>query len=303
MGVRGAAACFLLSQFLNAFISTIYILFKSPIQESIFYFNKKSFKKLEDFITDSALNTISFSMNFCGFQCFALVAIFAYGLEYYIYVLINSLMMNFWFICLGFSHACCILTKEYLNHANKLMMLKTKKVCLIYGFLVMLVIGILIILLKHYLLFIFIPKQNSLAINNEISICFIFVGISLKADVLLETMKGYFNGLGKEKISTLFSFLNYFVLMFIWSLILTSEFELKIVGIFIAYLIGVTISNVIYFSVENKIDYSLLLKEANERIATERGKSSDRSDKGFSSVEGDDRSGTGTKENTVVNAA
>jgi len=116
-------------------------------------------------------------------------------------------------------------------------------------------------------------------------------------------MKGYFNGLGKEKISTLFSFLNYFVLMFIWSLILTSEFELKIVGIFIAYLIGVTISNVIYFSVENKIDYSLLLKEANERIATERGKSSDRSDKGFSSVEGDDRSGTGTKENTVVNAA
>jgi len=50
LGVKGGAISLLISQFLNAFLGSIYIIWWTPYPDSIFFFNKKSFKKWGEYL-------------------------------------------------------------------------------------------------------------------------------------------------------------------------------------------------------------------------------------------------------------
>ena len=263
MGLTGAGLSFVFSQFLNAFLTSIYIIFKSPYPESVFFFNATSFHNFGEFLSISMPAMILNCAEFWAFECFAIVAIFCSELDYSVYVLVNNIMLNCYSVSMGFCTACTILSGEFISQNNIVMVKKIKTFCLLYSTVIMTILGILLLIYRRHLLFLFIDNEE---IIESGAACFFYVAIGLVGDGLQATMQGYYRGVGKHLIATVICFISYYVLMLGTSLILAIALDYHVLGIWIAYFLGVYLTFCVYYILEFSFDYEHLCNVVNLRI-------------------------------------
>ena len=265
LGVKGGAISLLISQFLNAFLGTIYIIWWTPYPDSIFFFNKKSFKKWGEYLSISIPATFLFCAELWAFECLAIVAIICSDLDYSVYVLVMQVMNNTYAMSLGFANACTIIAGEYVSQNNLVMLHKIRNTCIIYGMTFMLLVCALLLSLREYILLIFLDDKE---INDKGKISLIYIAFAQFGDLFQAVFQGYFRAVGKHLIASLIAFTNYYIVMLGLAVVFGIVVDMNVYGINLAYLISTSICAVVYFLIEKyTFNYEKIFHDTNKRVA------------------------------------
>ena len=262
-GASGAALSIVLTQLLNALLTTAMVIFKCPYPQAIFCFTKRSFKNWWIYLKVSFPCIILTCAEMWAYEFLIVIALWCSDLDNKVYVLTNNLLWIFYSIEIGFNYAAVILVGKYMAQNEVSKVKKIIKVTILYGVSLMTILALILFFLRHVILYIYIDDHE--IIEKGVN-AVIIMAAGLITESIQSIMQGICRGLGKQLIASIIVFVSFYIFMFGLSIVFGKLLGMGVSGIWLSYVTGTTFSTIAYTIIIILFDYSQLYKEALERV-------------------------------------
>jgi MATE family multidrug resistance protein len=243
MGIRGAAFCLLISQFLNLIGGVFYILVFKPFPETIFFYNRNSFKGWTEFLKIAVPSTFLTCAEWWAYEILSIIAIWISELDYTVHILLSNLNGILYTVCIGFGMTTSIIVGKNISEKGVGVVKKYIKIIYIYGFSMMFVVVIILFIFKNKVLSLFLDDEDVLAKGRAVIpiLC-----IANLFDVTQSILSSVCRGLGKQLFASLITFFNFYVTQTLFGILLGKFMEMGVFGIWLGEWIGVALSAISY---------------------------------------------------------
>ncbi|KAJ0060487.1 hypothetical protein NL108_014109, partial [Boleophthalmus pectinirostris] len=259
LGVAGSAAANLITQYSLAGILCLYIIAKGLHKET---WAGWSMDCLQDWLTFLKLAIPSLLMLCLEFWVFELGS-FLSGIISEVELGAQSVMYQLiaitFVIPLAFSSAASTHVGNALG-ANRIEQAKlSAKVPVICATVIGIVIGLLMIILKDYIGYVFTKEQEIIKRVSDVAVVY---GVMFPVDALAYVSGGVLRGVGKQKIGAVCNLIGYYLIGLPIGVSLMFAVKMGIVGLGIGITICVAFQSAVYIFIIWKLDWREAAKEA-----------------------------------------
>jgi len=239
MGIRGAAYCLLISQFFNVLGGIFYILVFKPFPETIFLYNRNSFRGWIEFLKIAIPSSFLMCAEWWAYEILSIIAIWISELDFTVHILLSDLNTILSTVCIGFGMTTCIIVGKNISEKGVVVVRKYIKIIFIYGFSIMFVVVITLFIFKNKVLSLFLDDEDVLAKGHAVIpvLC-----IANLFDVTQTILSSVCRGLGKQLFASLITFFNFYVTQTLLGILLGKFMEMGVFGIWLGEWIGVALS-------------------------------------------------------------
>ena len=267
LGVRGAAISLILSQMLNAVEGMIYIYVLKPLPESIFFFNRDSFKGLWNYLKVAIPTTIMFCAEWVSFELVAIVAIWISKPDFTVHVLMVNYSFFSWSIYYGLGVTATIIMGKAICDRGVKTVKKYINIFSIFSIVIMVICDIFILITHKFVLRLYVDDEYLLAKEEQIIPLLYFINIFFVLNYIFGSIC---RGLGKEFLASTISFISYYGILILLAILFGKWLNWGVFGIWVGIMLtellgGSTYSFLLFYYFDyEKIQLNVLKKLHND---------------------------------------
>lgn len=261
--IEGAALALILSQSINCLMGCIYIYIIKPLPESIFMFNKFSFKGWLNYLKISIPSTVLMCAEWWAFEILSIIAATLPQDDFTVHLFTLNISLNSFTVSIGFGICISIISAREFGKGDiqsSKNYLKTTYFC---GISIALVVSLLIFFFKNVLFNLLVNEKN-LAEKSYITLR--YLSLTLIFDVTQHILSSFLKGIGKQWLATAISFLNFYGIQITLALIFTKVLDLGVSGIWLGLFIAAVFASLLYFLIYLRLDFNKVLILTQKRI-------------------------------------
>jgi MATE family multidrug resistance protein len=263
-GLRAVGWALVISQFVNVFLSSLYIYIYSPMPEgSNFSINRDCFKGWGDYLKFTIPSTLMLCAEWLAFEVQSIFAIYSSKEDYSVHIFLSNIATIMYTLCHGFGMAATVLIAEYIAKN----MIKYAKAVALYCFVLseitMSVIIVFIIIFRENVLSIFVDDSSLLEKGRPL---IVVLAVGEIFDATQSVMASIYRGLGKQSQASIIAFVQFYFVQILFSWLLVVSFGLGVKGIWLSILLGNIITTIIYIFFFTKFDFGRINIETKERL-------------------------------------
>jgi len=262
-GIQGAAFSLLLSQFINAFLGYIYILWVKPIPGSIFFFRKESFKGWYEYLRISIPSAFLTCAEWWAFEILSIIAIWIGKLDYTVHILINSLYSLLVPLSIGFGMATTILIGKNISKGNLKLVKKYAYVCVGFAFSTMFICSAVLFIFRNSALYIFMDEPDVVEKGTKVVGILCIVGIF---EISQSIFQSICRGLGKQLIASAVAFVGFYIFQASLAILFGKVWDFGVLGIWIGVCISCILSNIFFLIVIYSFDLEKIKQDVRKRL-------------------------------------
>jgi multidrug resistance protein, MATE family len=263
LGIKGAAYCLIISQFLLSFIGLLYLLIKRPIPESIFFYNKDSFKGWFEYLKIAIPSAFLLCAEWWAFEIMSIIAIWISKLDYTVHILMANFNGNFYAISIGFGMAGSILIGKSICTSTIQVVKKYAIITYLYGIIFMSFFCTIIFFLRKKVLYMYIDQEDVIEKGEDVLIVLCLLNLF---DMTQTIFGCVCRGLGKQLIASLIVFINFYITQTSMGILFGKLAHWGVLGIWIGSLISCILCSLGYLIILLKFDWERIQLETLKRI-------------------------------------
>lgn len=268
MGVQGAAVALLISQFINAALGSLYILIKNPLPESLFFYNRDSFRGWCEYLKISIPATVLMCAEWWAFECLAVIAYWASPEDYTVHVLIANLQNIFYCIGMGFGASAAIVVGKYISEGNLVNVKKARIVNYLFALAWMLTFVTTVFIFRKQVLKMFGEDEEILEVGTPI-LTLLCVGNLF--DFSQSNFSGVCRGLRKQFLASLLAILNLYIIQLGLAYLFALYLEMGVYGVWLGAVSSYAIMAFTYLFVMLCFDLNKIKLEIQAKIEHDNG--------------------------------
>lgn len=263
LGVLGAAMAFTLSQLINCSMGSIYIYIIKPLPETIFMFDKYSFRGWGNYMKLSIPLTLLLCAEWWAFEILSIIGATLTQGDFTVQIFGVNVCLNLFTISFGFGISITIIVAREFGKGDINSVKRYLKVIYILGISTMFVFSLLTFFLRN-VLFNLIINEPKLA--DKGSHVLILLSIILMLDIHQFCLSSFLKVVGLQWIVLgIFMFANY-VIQIVLALVFTKVLDFGVEGIWIAILISEAVLAITFSIIYWRLDYTQITEETKKRI-------------------------------------
>lgn len=263
LGIEGAALSLTLSQFLNCCMGTIYIYIIKPLPQSIFMFNKYSFRGWKSYLAISIPSAFLLCTEWWAFEIIAIIAATLSQDNFTVHIFATNFIYNFYTISFGFGFCISILVGREFGKGDVKSTRQYFILCYLFGVCIILISSLGIFFLRDAIFNLLVDDKTLIEKAREV---LLLISILLIFDFSQFFLCSFLKGLGKQWIATIITIIVCYGIEITLAVIFSKVLDLGVFGIWLGIAIGVVISTILYFLVYLRLDYNKILIETQNRL-------------------------------------
>jgi MATE family multidrug resistance protein len=277
MGVKGAGISIIISQFLNALAGTIYIWVIKPCPESVFFFNRDSFKSIISYLKITLPTTFLLCAEWWGYEAQSIIALWTGDHDYAAHILLVNIMIITYTISIGFGTTTVVFVGKLISYSTVSKTKRYAKFIFYYGLLVMSVLLIFIAIFRTDIIYIYMKQGDAEEVAEKATKALIFV-IATNVFDYIQTIFAYvLRGVGRPVLASVIAFINFYIVQSSLSILLGVYFELGVFGIWVGICTGCFLCAVFYSVILMRLDFYKVQREVLERLENDNNDVADKS--------------------------
>ncbi len=274
LGVKGAAWSIVISQSINAILGVAYLSYFRPISESLFFYNRNSFKGWVEYLKIALPSTFLMCSEWWAFEILSIIAIWISKLDYTVHILLANFNAMLFSITIGFSMAASIITGRTISEKSIPYLKKFLKILYVYAFVFMFCVNLIVFFVKNRILYIYVNDQENI-VTKGIEVIPILC-INNLSDILQTMLCNVCRGLGKQLIASLCTFINFYITQTSFAIFFGKYLEWGVFGLWMGPLFCNLLSAICFFFVVYfYFDFHSIQKEILKRLEKDRKSISD----------------------------
>ena len=261
--IEGAAVALVISQLINSILGTIYLYFINPLPESIFCFNRNSFRGFWEYLKISIPSAFLSCVEWWAFEILSIIAVSIGQTDFTIHIFLCNISVNLLTITIGFGASTGILVGREFGKGDIESARAFFKIAMFYGFVLDLFFNIILFIFRYKLLSLFGVEQN---LNDKAASIIIILCISNLFGYCYSIFTSLYKGLGKQLLASGISLGNFYIIQVGLGLLFTKYFEMGVSGLWLAVLITYVVCCSIYSIIFSNLDLGKILNETKKRI-------------------------------------
>jgi len=265
--IQGAGIALIVSQTINSLLGLIYIYLIKPLPESIFAFSKKSFIGWKSYLKISIPSAFLTCVEWWAFEIISFIALTISEEAFTIHIFALNISINCYTIALGFGISTTIIIGREFGNGSLESAKKYFKLIFFFAMLIDFVIFLGLIFMKGFLFEKLVGDQELAYDAHNVLWVMVF---TIFFDLIQTMFSSFFRGIGKQKVASGISFLNFYGIQIGLALLLTKILNYGIIGIWIAVFSGLFILSIIYTIYFLRLDLSKILQETQNRLEEDK---------------------------------
>jgi multidrug resistance protein, MATE family len=263
LGVQGAAISLILSQGLNSIMGCLYILTFRHYPQTIFFFNRDSFKGWWQYLKIALPSAFLTCAEWWAFEILSIVAIWISELDYTVHILITNISSLFLTIPIGFGMAATILVGKNISIGNLNLVKKYTKIIIVTGATIQVILSSITTIFRDEVMNLYI---DDIKVKEKGSTILLLLPLINLFDFIQCMLNSVCRGLGIQLIASIIAFANFYLLQLSLSIVLGISLKLGVFGIWTAMLIGCATCGIIYSITLYKSDLEKIKEEIVKRL-------------------------------------
>lgn len=244
LGIQGAAVCLVISQMLNAMGGVFYVYCFNPLPETVFSYNRNSFKGWWQYLKIALPATFLVCSEWWAFEMLSVIAIWIGKVDYTVHMLLSNVNGILYTISIGFGMATSILVGKNLCEKGIVVVKKYIKIIFVYGLIFMLIFLTTLFILRGTVLRMYIDEEDILAKGETVIplICLLDL-----FDMIQTILCSVCRGMGKQMYASLITFMNFYLLQTGLGILFGKWLGWGVFGIWFGSMIGCGLSAISYY--------------------------------------------------------
>jgi len=251
LDVFGSGISYVITRLIISLLSTLYLKFYNPIPESYFSFSLTCFKGLGAYFKFALASSFISCGEWWATELQNVIVINIGEVDYTVHIISTQIYSLLFSMNFGFSIACSIIVGKYVTKYNA----KKLNLVVIYTFLISKLFSLIVILILssfgNKLHGLFLENSNVIEIGKKIvPLLFIYQFFSIGQHVLSSSL----SALRKQLISTILSFIQFYVIMISLSYFFGIYLQMGVYGVWLGINVGQFSASALYLIVYLNLD-------------------------------------------------
>jgi len=259
----GAGLSILISQLLNAIISTLYIEYKKPIPESIFWINKQCFYSLWDYLKIALPSTVLLATEWWAFEFLSIFAIMLGQRSYDAHVILFNMFMALCGSVFGFTTASTILVSNALGQGNSKQAKRVFIITFIYGVSFQVILALGLFIFKNFFIGLYTDDKELI---DKASKVVNIIGIMIIFDMSQFFLNSYCKSCTKLCVTTIICVVNFYCIQLSLAYVFSHVLEWDVFGIWFAILMNEIILIICYLIYVATFNYDEIVKAVQAKL-------------------------------------
>lgn len=245
--IKGGAISIILSQCLTGSSLFLFIIIKKPIEGTIFWFTKNSFKAWGSFLKIAIPSALLICLEWWAFEVQQIIVINSgradWDEQLSVQILSANIFSLLYSVSIGFAVSTSLTTSKYIAQGKIADFKKSGFLSLAMSAGTMLLFQFVIFLAKDSVYKFYTDKQKIIDLGEPV---LPFVLLTVFLQNIKSVLQGILIGMRKQIFASIIAFSSYYIIMISLSILFVIHLDWQVKGVWIAESIGYLFINVVY---------------------------------------------------------
>jgi MATE family multidrug resistance protein len=269
-GIKGAGVAIIISQSLNALAGFFYIWVIRPCPQSVFFFNRDSFKSIWSYLKFTLPTTFLLCAEWMGYEGQSIIALWAGDHDYAAHILLVNIMIITYTISIGFGTTTVVFVGKLISYSTVSKTKRYAKTIFYYGLFLMTLLLVFITIFRERIIYIYLRDKDTEIVAEKATKALIMLIATNVFDYIQTVQANVLRGVGKQLLASVVAFVNFYLVQTSLSLYIGIYLGYGVFGIWVGVCVGCLMCCVFYSIILMKCDFRQLQIEILERLEADK---------------------------------